>query len=232
MSIIQINDISLQVIRSARRKSIAIKIQDGKVSLHLPKLMPLWLAKQFVMRKQQWIEDKLQHYQQRPPERQFIQGELQPFMGEYYPLEIVGEALRQRVHIKLEQQKLIILAPKHVSSTQIRQALVRWYKRQAETLLIARTQQIAQQTKLFPKHVQIKSYKSRWGSCNIRGEIQLNWQLVQASPIIVDYVIIHELCHLQQHNHSKAFWSLVEQFDPDFKEHRRWLKHHGHQLVI
>ncbi|THF72302.1 MAG: M48 family metallopeptidase [Methylophaga nitratireducenticrescens] len=104
MSIIYINDIALQVVRSARRKSIAIKIQDGKVSLHLPKLMPLWLAKQFVMRKQQWIADKLLHYQKRPPERQFVQGELQPFMGEYYPLDIVCETNRQRTHIKLEQK--------------------------------------------------------------------------------------------------------------------------------
>jgi len=232
MSIIHINDIALQVIRSARRKSIAIKIQDGKVSLHLPKLMPLWLAKQFVMRKQQWIDDKLQQYQQRPPARQFIQGELQPFLGEYYPLEILYEANRQRIHIKLEQQKLIIQAPVNVSSLQIRQALTRWYKRQAEVLLTARVQLLAEQTGLSPKQVKIKSYKSRWGSCNIRGEIQLNWQLVQATQAINDYVIIHELCHLQQHNHSKAFWELVERFDPNYREHRRWLKNQGHQLVI
>lgn len=232
MSIIHINDIAVQVIRSARRKSIAIKIQDGKVSLHLPKLMPIWLAKQFVMRKQQWINDKLQHYQKRPPERQFVQGELQPFMGEHYPLDIVCETSRQRIHVKLNQQKLIILAPVNVDSLQVRQALTRWYKRQAEQLLTTRVQLLAEQTGLSPKQVKIKSYKSRWGSCNIRGEIQLNWQLIQATQVINDYVIIHELCHLQQHNHSKAFWDLVEQFDPEFREHRLWLKHHGHQLVI
>lgn len=202
------------------------------MTVHLPKLMPLWLAKQFVMRKQQWIEAKLRHYQQRSPERQFVEGELQPFMGEQYPLHIIHQPQRQRLHVQFDQQKLLIMAPEHVTPLQIRQALSRWYRRQAEALLTERVKQLAEQTGLLPNQVQIKSYKARWGSCNVRGDIQLNWQLVQATQSINDYVIIHELCHLQQHNHSKAFWDLVEQFDPDFREHRSWLKHHGHQLVI
>jgi predicted metal-dependent hydrolase len=232
MSTIKINDHSVAVVRSARRKTIAIKIQDGNVTVHLPKLMPLWLAKQFVMRKQQWIEDKLKNFQQRPPKRQFIEGELQPFMGEQYPLHIIQEPQRQRLHVLLDQQKLVIMAPPNVTALQIRQALTRWYRRQAESLLPERVKQLAEQTSLRPNLVQIKSYKARWGSCTMRGDIQLNWQLVQATQSINDYVIIHELCHLRQHNHSKAFWDLVEQFDPNFREHRRWLKQHGHQLVI
>lgn len=232
MSIIQVNNIPVQVIRSSRRKTIAIKIQDGNVSLHLPKLMPLWLAKQFVMRKQQWIQNKLQHYQQRPPERQFIHGESHPFMGEQYPLQILHSPHRQRLNVQFSHQTLVILAPDNVSQLQVQQALSRWYKRQAESLLTARAQLLAEQTGLLPTQIQIKSYKSRWGSCNVKGEIQLNWQLIQAAQPISDYVIIHELCHLQQHNHSKAFWDLVERFDPDYRQHRSWLKNHGHQLVI
>lgn len=232
MSIIKINDLPITVVRSTRRKTIAIKIQDGNVTVHLPKLMPLWLAKQFVMRKQQWIEDKLENFQQRPPKRQIIEGELQPFMGEHYPLSIVQEPQRLRLHVQFDNQKLVINAPANVTSIQIKQALTRWYRRQAESLLIKRVELLAEQTGLQPNQVQIKSYKSRWGSCNLRGEIQLNWQLVQASQLIIDYVIIHELCHLQQHNHSKAFWDLVERFDPNYREHRSWLKNHGHQLVI
>ncbi|MDX1750142.1 MAG: SprT family zinc-dependent metalloprotease [Methylophaga sp.] len=232
MSTIKINDHSVAVVRSARRKTIAIKIQDGNVTVHLPKLMPLWLAKQFVMRKQQWIEDKLKNFQQRPPKRQFIEGELQPFMGEQYPLHIIQEPQRQRLYVRLDQQKLVIMAPPNVTALQVRQALTRWYRRQAESLLSERVKQLAEQTGLRPNQVQIKSYKARWGSCTMRGDIQLNWQLVQATQSINDYVIIHELCHLRQHNHSKAFWDLVEQFDPNFREHRRWLKQHGHQLVI
>ena len=138
----------------------------------------------------------------------------------------------KELHVQFDQQKLVIMAPSKVTTLQIRQALTRWYRRQAESLLKERVKQLAEQTGLRPNQIQIKSYKARWGSCNIKGDIQLNWQLVQATQSINDYVIIHELCHLRQHNHSKAFWDLVGQFDPNFREHRSWLKHHGHQLVI
>lgn len=232
MCIIEINDLPVEVVRSPRRKTLAIKIRAGKVSLHLPKLMPLWLAKQFVLRKQPWIQQKLQAYRQRPPERSFVDGALQPFLGGQYPLQICYEKKRQRCHVTFDQQQLTVKVAEAATPAEISQALGRWYRRQAEAFLKARVEQLAGQTGLVPNQVQIRSYKSRWGSCNARGEIQLNWQLIQASRSIIDYVIIHELCHLKQHNHSPAFWALVAQFDPNYREHQGWLKQQGHQLVI
>jgi len=210
---------------------MAIKIQDGLVSLHLPKLMPLWLAKQFVARKQPWIHNKLQHYQQRPPKRQFTQGELQPFLGALYPLNLIYSDSRQ-ASLQFDQHSFTLLAPEGIRQQEIYERFICWYRQQAEVLLTERAQQLSQQTGLIPGNIQIKRYKSRWGSCNIRGDIQLNWQLIQAPWHIIDYVIIHELCHLQQHNHSPAFWDLVGKFDPDYPSHRVWLKQHGHQLVL
>lgn len=232
MHFIDINDLPVEVVRSPRRKTLAIKIREGKVSLHLPKLMPLWLAKQFVLRKQQWITLKLQDYQQRPPPRIFDQDALHPFLGDFYPLKISYDIKRQRCHVAFDQQQFKIQAPDTATQTDIHQALVRWYRRQADKLLIARAEHLEAQTGLTPNQVQIKTYKARWGSCNGRGDIQLNWQLIQASQNIIDYVIIHELCHLKQHNHSAAFWALVAQFDPNYHDHQRWLKQNGHLLVI
>lgn len=232
MRFIDINNLPVEVVRSPRRKTLAIKIREGKVSLHLPKLMPLWLAKQFVQRKQQWIHQKLQHYQQRPPPRTFMQDALQPFLGELYPLKISYESQRQRCHVAFDQQQFKIRAPDTATQMDIHQALARWYRRQADKLLTARAEHLAAQNGLVPNAVQIKSYKSRWGSCNARGDIQLNWQLIQAAQNIIDYVIVHELCHLKQHNHSPAFWALVAQYDPNYQDHQRWLKQNGHLLVI
>ena len=232
MSTIKINELPVEVIRSARRKTIAIKIQDGQVSIHLPKLMPLWMAKQFIARKQPWIEKKLQQFHSRAPTRQFTDGELQPYAGESYPLRILYEPQRQRIHIRFEHQQFQVKAPSNVTALQIRQALARWYRRQADENLTERARQLASQLAFHPRQIQIKPYKSRWGSCTLRGDIQLNWQLIQAPPVIMDYVIIHELCHLQHHNHSKAFWDLVEKHDPHYRTHRHWLKQHGYQLVI
>lgn len=231
MDTIQINGLAVQVIRSARRKTMAIKIQEDQISLHLPKRMPLWLAKQFVTRKQGWIQHKLAHYQQRSPTRQFTQGELQPFTGSLYPLNLLINNC-QPAQLHFDQHNFTLTAPEITGQQTYRELFICWYRQQAESLLLERTQQLSQQTGLIPEKVQIKSYKSRWGSCNVKGDIQLNWQLIQAPWHIIDYVIIHELCHLQQHNHSPAFWELVGSVDPDYASHRTWLKQYGYQLVL
>lgn len=231
MDTIQINGLAVQVIRSSRRKTMAIKIQEDKVSLHLPKRMPLWLAKQFVSRKQEWIQRKLMHYQQRSPARQFTQGELQPFTGSRYPLNLLINNC-QPAQLHFDQQHFTLTAPKGTEQQTYRELFICWYRQQAEALLSERTRQLSQQTGLVPGKIQIKSYKSRWGSCNIKGDIQLNWQLIQAPWHIIDYVIIHELCHLQHHNHSPAFWELVGSIDPNYPAHRAWLKQYGYQLVL
>lgn len=78
--------------------------------------------------------------------------------------------------------------------------------------------------------IRIKDQKTRWGSCSSKGNINLNWRLILAPEEVMDYVIIHELCHLKEMNHSKAFWELVEQICPDYREQKRWLKENAHQL--
>ena len=80
--------------------------------------------------------------------------------------------------------------------------------------------------------VRIKGNKSRWGSCSSKKNINLNWALLMAPMNVSDYVVIHELCHLKEMNHSKDFWKLVQKYDPNFKEHIKWLKNHQHWLKI
>ena len=113
-----------------------------------------------------------------------------------------------------------------------RQAIINWYKEQAEIYLNNRTEELSQLTGLIPQSITIKTYKARWGSCNIRGEIQHNWQIMQAPPSVIDYLIIHELCHLKYHNHGKGFWGLVEQHYPDYRTQQAWLKQNGVQLQL
>jgi hypothetical protein len=95
-----------------------------------------------------------------------------------------------------------------------------------------RTVELANKTGLKPKSVEVKTYKARWGSCRITGEIQLNWKLIMAPVEVIDYVIIHELCHLKHHNHSVRFWGLVEQFESAYRIHRLWLREYGKVLEI
>lgn len=80
--------------------------------------------------------------------------------------------------------------------------------------------------------ITIRDQKTRWGSCSSRGTLSFNWRLMLAPPTILDYVIVHELCHLTHMNHSKDFWNCVETILPDYKERRKWLKEHGHELTL
>lgn len=80
--------------------------------------------------------------------------------------------------------------------------------------------------------ITIRDQKTRWGSCSAKGTLSFNWRLMLAPPSIPDYVIVHELCHLTYMNHSAAFWQKVESVYPDYRNARKWLKDHGHELVL
>lgn len=80
--------------------------------------------------------------------------------------------------------------------------------------------------------ITIRDQKTRWGSCSAKGTLSFNWRLMLAPPAVLDYVVVHELCHLTHMDHSKAFWALVESVCPDYRVHRKWLKEHGHELVL
>lgn len=80
--------------------------------------------------------------------------------------------------------------------------------------------------------ITIRDQKTRWGSCSAKGTLSFNWRLMLAPPSIPDYVIVHELCHLTYMNHSAAFWKKVESVYPDYRSARKWLKDHGHELIL
>lgn len=80
--------------------------------------------------------------------------------------------------------------------------------------------------------ITIRDQKTRWGSCSARGTLSFNWRLMLAPPAVLDYVVVHELCHLTHMNHSPAFWQAVADVCPDYRIHRKWLKDHGHELVL
>jgi len=109
-------------------------------------------------------------------------------------------------------------------------ALRRWYAERARAVLAERTTYWAGVLGVRPARIYIREQKSRWGSCSSRGNVSYNWRVVMAPPEVVDYLVIHELCHLRAPNHSAAFWGLVAQADPLYKEHRKWLRGHAELL--
>ena len=114
---------------------------------------------------------------------------------------------------------------KEVATPQlVRNALVRWYRLQAHQRFAEKVLRYARVVGVSPTAVDIKTFKSRWGSCNIRGEVQFHWKVILAPHRIVDYVVVHELCHLKHHDHSPLFWKSVERVMPDYLKCKEWLK--------
>jgi len=114
----------------------------------------------------------------------------------------------------------------------IKQLLVKWYKQQAQLIMIEKTQHYAKIIGVSPSSVVIKAFKSRWGSCSIKSVIQYNWKIIMAPEPVIDYLVVHELCHILHHNHSPTFWKSVGKYCPNYKEQGAWLKLNGAKLEI
>ncbi len=110
--------------------------------------------------------------------------------------------------------------------------LLSWLKLEAKIILIKRVEELAKQFGFEYFRITIKDQSSVWGSCSSKKNLNFSWRLILAPVEVMDYVIIHELCHLAQMNHSRNFWALVEKYMPDYKAHRKWLDKNGKSLKM
>ena len=201
------------------------------VSIHIPTSLPLNIATRFINEKKGWIQTQLQKLPDERAKRQWVTGDKLYLLGLLYTLELKQENKVTSINLT---PSAITLSGRltSLSTTSRHKKLCQWYKIQATNYLTTRSEYLSARTGLTPSSITIKTYSARWGSCNINGEIQYNWKIIQAPKEIIDYLIIHELCHLKHHNHSKAFWQCVESFYPNFKDAQYWLKSHNSKLDI
>ena len=132
----------------------------------------------------------------------------------------------------LEQQKKQAAKPVSDLTDTQKAALTQRYIAAAKEYFPKRAAYFQQFTGGTYNRITIRDQKTRWGSCSARGTLSFNWRLMLAPPAILDYVVVHELCHLTHMNHSAAFWQAVEAVYPDYRTARRWLKEHGQELVL
>lgn len=133
--------------------------------------------------------------------------------------------------VRLERNSLIVSfnpsGKKHLLGE-----LEKWCREQASSLLQLRVKRFSQQMGLSYNRVFIRNQKSRWASCSYRRNLNFNWRLVMVPEPVLDYVVVHELCHLKEMNHSKSFWNLVGRYCPDWREYRKWLDNHCEELKV
>lgn len=222
MSAIKIDE----VVRS-RRKTIALVVQpDGRLVVRAPLRTNQKIIDAFVSSKAAWIEKSRQSQQARRkffPKRYFTSGELFWYLGKQYPLQRVTPqrpALQFHLAFTLSEK----------STPQAKKHFEHWYREQARLYLMERAQYFTNLYNFHYKQIKITGARTRWGSCSARGTLSFAWRLIMAPPEIIDYVVLHELAHTVHHNHSQAFWSLVQSMVPDYAAKRKWLKHNSHQF--
>ena len=215
----------VEVVRTDRKRSASIHLLGDLVRVSVPMTLSDSRIRDLITKRAPWIKNKLQEQFDRPniPPREYVSGETVTYLGKNYRLKVlIGDQPSMKLrggYVEATVTKADI-DPKN----SIRSLLKEWYKSHAENRLGEKTKRFAKIIGVKPSSVTVKDYKSRWGACSIKGEISFNWRIILAPHSIVDYVVIHELCHMLEHNHSSKYWKHVERYVPNWKECREWLK--------
>ncbi len=176
-----------------------------------------------------WVLEKKRkydRYREQIPDRQFKQGERFPFLGEQYEIVVEQRPASQVV------ENAFRLAKHHVEQTSIKRALEALYRRKARELFEDRADHFASEMEVEYDKIEVRNQRTKWGSCSTTGTLGLNWRLMMAPSDVVDYVVIHEVAHLQEQNHTDEFWSLVAEYAPGYQEQAHWLEENGTRLVF
>lgn len=218
------NGFIAEVIRTSRSKSVDVRVEEGAVSIVVPKGLTSDRITKILDDKQRWIKNKIHLQRDVMPvsKKDYVSGESFSYLGRNYRLKVNRGHFKP---VKLVQGRLVVTVPNGIEQPHvIRNALVRWYKHHAELKLQEKAKRYAAIIGVEPTSIGIKSFKSRWGSCSAKGKVDFNWTVIMAPNRYVDYVVVHELCHLIYHDHSAQFWKQVERVVPDYQDCREWLK--------
>jgi len=222
------DDIPVEKIIRSRRRTIALVITpDGHLIVRAPLKAPAARIDEFIREKRSWIKKKIGEIQQRPAAtvHTYEEGDIFFFLGRAYPLQIVDS-----VDTGIERTDRLCVSATVLPD--IRNELTCWYRKEARTEIHARCMWFSMMTGYTPRSIRITDARQRWGSCTSAGGLNFSWRLVQAPLEIVDYVILHELVHLKQPDHSKKFWAKVKEIMPDYERRREWLRENERLLRI
>ena len=216
---------NVKVIRSTKRlRTISLQIKNGIPIIYCPAYIKDSYLRLIIKKKQLWIEKKINAEKER--EKILVKNKsIFPFLGRNFTLLTLASRENK---VLLKKNTILIHCTEFESA---KKNLVEWLKLEAKKYLVARVQFISSKIKINFKSLNLKSYRAIWGACNRRSEICLNWKLVMLPKKIIDYVIVHELCHIVEPNHSKSFWSLVKQYDSEYIENKNWLKKNGIEVI-
>jgi hypothetical protein len=179
-----------------------------------------------VQKRRRLIQSKIDHNQKYPfekPIKEFVSGESLMYLGQHYKLYIVDEEIEGVVF----DSKFFISKQNQKEANKL---FRQWYIKSATEIIVPKAKEIAKQIGVTYHNINILDLKFRWGSCTPKDNIHLNWRIIKAPITVIEYIIVHELTHLLESNHTQEFWNRVSVQLPNYETAKHWLKENGHEL--
>lgn len=216
----------------APRKTLAISVHpDLRVTVKAPEGSDFELIEKRIRKRAAWIlkqQRDLERYLPGLPPRRYVSGETHRYLGRQYRLKVVQSATSYEL-VKMSRGHIMVHAQDNNDRERIKQLLNAWYRKQAKRVFQERLDVCylrAEKLGIEYPNLVLRVMKTRWGSCTPSGKILLNPKLIQMPKDCIDYVIVHELCHLREHNHSREFYALLDHVMPNWREIKRKLEEH------
>lgn len=231
-----VDDLHFEVRRSDRRKTMEIIVdRGGELVIAVPDDVSIGLMEQFVREKQFWIYTKLaekEALRHTVPRKQYVSGEGFWYLGRSHRLELVGDE-ESRVHpkdpLKLIEGRFRLLRRE---AHRGREHFIGWYSSRARHWLRRQLKSWEDRIGVSARDVVVQELGYRWGSCAGDGTLYFHWATILLPPSIVEYVLVHELVHLLEPNHTPEFWLRLERALPDYEQRKEWLARHGGKYVV
>lgn len=218
-----------------KRKTMEIAVEPPNI---ITVTAPIGTTEDEILKKVQgkgsWIIQKIysfKHMQYRHINREFVNGESFMYLGRNYSLQIEVDSTIKNPEVKLYRGKFIVKAISK-KDEDIRNAMEQWYRDKSKEVIGSRVKYYQKFFSKEPIDIRIKEQKKRWGSCTSKNELLFNWRCIMAKSNALDYIVVHEMCHMYHKDHSKEFWELVASVLPDYEVRKEWLRNYGVRMDL
>jgi predicted metal-dependent hydrolase len=230
MSARRVRDIEYQLLRSGERRTADVVIErDGNISVRVPEHLTEEQADAVVESKRLWIYRNLADWRDLNATRvvrEWVNGEGFLYLGSSYRLLFVQE---QEEPLKLKDGRFCLLRGivETGGETAAKRAFEKFYAEKGLERIRKRVAYFAPKVGVRPVSADVKDIGYRWGSCTVEGRLSFHWKCMMATPKVIDYIVVHELCHFHHRDHTEAFWNEVDKVMPDYRDRKEWLRRNG-----
>lgn len=226
-------DLKIDKLIRTNRKSFSIVINsDAKLIIRAPLDASEETINKILNKKRRWIIKNQKLAQERYskiPKKEIKNGEGFYYLGKIYTLQIINNKNEDYEDIYIDGKYL------YINKNQVNEGInkiIEWYKNEAIKIIESRVKKYSKISGLEYNKVRITNANKHWGSCTSYNNLNFSWKLIMATLEVIDYVVVHELCHIEEKNHSKDFWNKIKVIMPNYENHKNWLKNYGYILTI